>query len=249
MEPQTQSPLPAIGVSVGLMSLVLVLWDRLPLELDPAWAALLALIATALGALIWHPILGVLKRRGWEPESTDPFGGRNEARLAGGAAIGLTYFLPLAGLLALVDAKIHNLEWSDAVLANSAFLVGTTVGGALFYGVRIRACTSVHGWSHVYHESVLVLIWSSLIFGLGFIGYAMARAVASAIYMADALLYALIVTAVPVLLCYVAVLIFIKLCVTPQNHRDDARATVVGVFSMFSVTLAHELFWVFANFA
>lgn len=249
MEPRTQNPLPIVGVCLALTTFLISLWKWLPLELDLPSAALLALIAMGLGSVIWHAMLGILKRRGWEPESTDPFGGANEARLAGGAAIGFAYFLPLAGLLTLVDAKIHHLPWRDAVFANFAFLIGSACGGALFYGTRIRARTAALGWSHIKHESVLVLVWSSFIFGLGFSGYCIARAAASAIAMADALLYALIVMAVPALLSYVAVLIFIQVCVTPQNPRTDARAIVVGIFSMFSVILAHELFWVVAHVA
>jgi len=244
-----QNPLPVVAVSLALTTFLVSLWQWLPLELDLPWAALLTLIAMGLGSLIWHAVLGFLKRRGWEPESTDPFGGADEARVVGGAAIGCVYFLPLAGLLAFVDAKTHHLAWSEAIWANFAFLVGTTCGGALFYGTRIRARTSVLGWSHLTHESVLVLVWSLLIFGFGFLGYSVARVAASGMSTADALLYTFIVTAVPVLLCYVAVLIFIQVCVTPRNPQHQARAVVVGLFSMFSVILAHELLWVLANVA
>lgn len=227
-----------------LAGFLMALWVGLPLKPDLPWAALLALIAAALGALVWHPVLILLKRHGWEPDSTDPYGGRNEARLAGGAAIGLTYYFPLAVLLTFVDVKAHRLPWSEAIWANSAFLFGSTTGGALFYGLRIRSCTYLLGWSHLKQESVLVLLWSALLFGIGLLGYALARAIATRTSLLDAAMSAALVATAPVLLCYFAVGIFILTCVTSQNLREDVRGVVVGVVSMFSLTLAHELYWV-----
>ena len=66
MESRPESPLNVLGFFISLVAFLMAIWANLPLRLDLPWAALLTLLAAALGALVWHPILVILKRLGLE---------------------------------------------------------------------------------------------------------------------------------------------------------------------------------------
>jgi hypothetical protein len=243
---QSINPLSALGFFVLLAIFLIALWIVLPLKVDLPWTVMLAMVGAASGALVWHYALLVLKKYGLEPAESDSFGGRNEVQLFGGITGGLSYYLPLAVLLAMVDVNSHGLRWGAAAWANVAFLLGTASGSAVFHGLRIRHRTDAFGWSHLKHESVLVLTWSSLLFGGGFLFYCTAAALATTRPLLEIPHNALLITLLPVVLCFCTIFLFICVCVTPQNLREDVRGAINGIMSMFAVTLAHELYWAVA---
>jgi hypothetical protein len=217
------------------------LWSLLPTKLDLPSAALLVLIASALGGLFWNPVLNMLKAQGLEPDGTSPFGGSAEARLFGGAAFGCVYFLPLAALLGLADVKIHSVGRSQAVALAGSLLVGATAGSSIFYGLGIRRTTDALGWSHLKQESALVLLWSGLIVGCASCTYAVVGGKWQGLPVWGPLWKAGMATGLAMLICYLTVFLFIRAVTSPGRHYEDVRGVFAAVAITFAMTFAHEL--------
>lgn len=241
MDPRDAGHVFSVGAFVTLVGAIALLWRIVPTKLDIAWQFLLTCVAGAIGGLLWIVVLSVIKQWGLEPESTNPFGGVSEARLIGGACLGFVYFFPLAASLAFVDIKLHADSLKTALLANSAFLLGSTIGAATFYGLRIRVYVSALGWTHLQQESALVLIWSSLIMGTAIVLYALAIAILSKTSILASLARAALGSLIPILLCYLTVFVFVSCCATADQPHEEARGVFVGVITMWSITLAHEV--------
>jgi hypothetical protein len=216
------------------------MWQIVPTKMSLAETILPSQLAVGFGALMWAVALWKLK--GLEPESTDSFGGGpNEARLIGGACFGFVYFFPLAVWLVFVDIKFHSDSPKTALLSNFAFLVGSSIGAAIFYGSPIRRYVSGLNWSHLQQESVLVLAWSGLIVGAAFAFYTTVSASFSEASIPAALARGAFGSLISMLLCYLMVFIFISCCATSAQPRQDLRGIFVGMLMMWSITAAHEI--------
>lgn len=240
MDEQAARQLRIVGFIFTLIGTLFGLYKLVPTELDFYKLFFLCAMASLAGAGFWNGALWVTKKVGLELESTNPFGGKREPNLYGGAVFGLFYFLPLALTMAFVDTKIHDLPVLAAAASHGLALLGTMTGSALFYGPKIRQRVQRREWPQGKQESWLAIVWSFMLvtpavflYEAGKAGWAGAAGAANAGLATLAALGSVFV-------CYVSVLFFMVLCTHDGDPHEDARGQLMGFVIIFVLGLAHE---------
>lgn len=231
-----------IGFLFSLISLVFFIRKIVPHKRRPLEVAIISLILGLIGAAMWYWVLIQLKRFGLEPESADSFGGGpNEANFIGGACLGLVYFFPIALWISFVDTKHNGDSFRTSLRAFSAFLFGSTIGSASFYGSHIRAFITDYHWSYLHQESIIVLIWSGLIFGCAYSLYAISISKSTHSPVPSMLLRAMAGLALSMSMCFITVYYFTTFLSTPTDHLQRIRGIAVAIAMFPSIAFAHEI--------
>lgn len=128
-----------------------------------------ALVAAALGGLVWN----FLNR------TTPGIGGPVEPQGWKAMLWAITTNLPIVLTLLILNLWYHFTSIPYQLLLYGAFLIGVMIGSLIFYGGfsywrnktfrGFRRYLTSNNWSYFPKELLLVILWSLLISGLGFL--------------------------------------------------------------------------------
>ena len=240
MSKDTMSPERLIAVVANVLAILGSIWAamattnqwidtlKLPTTFNFYFLAFWALVAAGAGGLIWNFSNRYILKK-------ETIGG--EVEPSGWEAIAWSFSTNLCIVVALVILNLiyHFAPIPYQLLLYCAFLIGAMIGSLLFYGGLpywrnrqlggLRKYIYSKPWSDAFKELVLVVLWSLLISGLGFLAMGLTKRLVTGI---SDLVTPIIQIGFCVELTTLAVLFFL-VAFTDQTKFESARGIIAGL--------------------
>jgi len=209
---------------------------NLPRELNFYFIAFWAFVGAMIGGFIWNMLLRITKQ-------TTVLGGTgSEPQGILAIAWPIVTTLPLMIILILINRQYTFIDTRQQVLLYITFLVGITIGSAIFYNlpiggeVGLRRYFDAQEFSFLRKEFILVILWT-LLLSMGFLVAALTKLLVVQSVNLNGILVGLFKQIGLTVLFTTLAVVFFLLAFPEQPRFETARGIIAGLF------LRAALFW------